>query len=341
MSTVTADKIARLSAMLDGGPRVCVLSHTNPDGDAAGSSTAVRRYLASRGIEATVVLPGELAGNLKFIVDPECTVYASSEPGKAEALVTGCDLLICTDFNKPSRVDSLEGALRRSPARKVLIDHHQEPDTELFDLWFSETEISSASELVYQVLRALEASHPDGGPLTEPCARALMCGMTTDTNNFANSVYPSTLAMASDLLSLGVDRDAIIEAIYNSGRENRLRITGYILSEKLHIEGDTAWMILRREEIEHFGIREGELEGLVNIPLTVKEVTASIFLREDEGGYFRVSIRSKKGRSALAIAKTWYGGGGHEQAAGGKLRWPSQISSPEGAEAYVKEHLSE
>ena len=156
-----------------------------------------------------------------------------------------------------------------------------------------------------------------------------MAGMTTDTNNFANSVFPGTLAMASELISAGVDRDAIVANLYNRYRKNRVLAISHILSEHMLLREDGLAVLTVSKELWHrFGLEEGELEGMVNIPLTIDEVKVCIYLRESaDEPVIRVSIRSKKGWSANRIAATWFGGGGHEQASGGKLRIPEDIAS--------------
>ena len=158
--------------------------------------------------------------------------------------------------------------------------------------------------------------------------RCMMAGMTTDTNNFANSVYPSTLAMAADLIACGVDRDSIVAEIYNRYRPNRVQAISHILSEHLVLRGDGLAIIVVSAGLWHrFGLEEGELEGMVNIPLTIDDVKVCLYLREsEEAPEMRASIRSKRGWSAAQIAARWFHGGGHEQAAGGKLLIPDDIA---------------
>ena len=168
---------------------------------------------------------------------------------------------------------------------------------------------------------------------------ALIIGMTTDTNNFANSVFPSTFRMASELIAAGVDRDALLQQLYNSYRENRVRLMGYMQSEQLHILPDgAAYMILTRDIQQRFDLQEGESEGLVNVPLTIGQVKLSVLLKEDDG-HFRVSVRSKKGTSAQQLARQYFHGGGHENAAGGKLYIGEDISNAADAPAYVERVL--
>ncbi|MCQ2157088.1 MAG: bifunctional oligoribonuclease/PAP phosphatase NrnA [Bacteroidales bacterium] len=335
MSTISPDKIKRFNELLDCSERIAIITHTNPDGDAIGSCSALMHYLrTNRKKNALTVLPTPYPDSLAFLAEDEgITVFGD---GSTEDTITGCDLLVCLDFNDFSRISTLEEPVRSCKAPKVLIDHHLNPSEDCFDICFSETGISSASELLYQVLLNLPDIQGDASALPMSSLRALMAGMTTDTNNFANSVYPSTLKMAADLLSAGVDRDYIISRLYNEYRENRVRAMAALLKDHLKIlDNGTAYVIAFRDLLDEFDIREGELEGLVNIPLSIGKVNMSILLKEDED-YFRVSIRSKKGFSANRMAREHFNGGGHEQAAGGRLYFPKDIKSPEYAEEYIK-----
>ena len=235
--------------------------------------------------------------------------------------------------------------LADSPARKVLIDHHLNPDAASFDLVFSETEVSSACELLYHILMALPAVAGKASRLGRQAARALMAGMTTDTNNFANSVWPTTFGMASALLATGVDRDALLQRLYQTYPEDRIRLQGLLLKDLLHITPKgVAYMVLDRQTQRHFFLQEGDTEGFVNLPLAIRKVRMSLFLRE-ENGVFRVSIRSKKGTSANTLAARYFCGGGHELAAGGKFIPTRDRDEAAEAEAFIEriteEFLSE
>ncbi len=333
--TVTDDKIKSLDYLLDSHRHIVIVTHINPDGDAVGSCCALLHFLTeTRGKDAVVVLPNKYPDSLAFIADGKnILIYGSSE---AEDALASCGLLIGLDFNSPERTGILSGYIKEAPEAKILIDHHLNPSESDFDLCFSKTDISSASELLYNILMSLPEIGGDVSKLPLTTRMALMTGMTTDTNNFANSVYPSTLQMACDLLASGVDRDDIINSLYNRYRENRVRAMSELLKDYLKIlDNGTAYVIAYRDLLAGYDIREGELEGLVNIPLSIDKVKMSIFLKEDDG-FFRVSIRSKKGVSANRMAKDHFNGGGHEQAAGGRLYFPQDIQSPEYAEDYIK-----
>lgn len=333
----TKDRTLQLLTLLENAEDIVIVSHHHPDGDAAGSSIALMHFINSiLSPKARVILPTALPQSLGYLLTDRVSI-AVDDLAAAKEAIAACDLLICLDFNTFSRTDILEEALAACTARKVLIDHHLKPDAASFDLVFSQTETSSTCELLYQILMQMPQIGGDGKALPHDAAVALMTGMTTDTNNFANSVFPGTLGMASGLLSAGVDRDWLIDRIFNCYGENRFRAMGWLLSESMRlIEGGTvACMILRKADSERFGLHEGDTEGFVNIPLGIKAVKMTIFIREDEG-YFRVSVRSKRGTSANLFARTFFHGGGHEQAAGGRLYWPDDICCPDAAAGYIE-----
>lgn len=320
------EKILSLRRLVDAAEKVVLVSHLRPDGDALGSLSSAASYLASVcGKDVTVLVADDVPEGLSFILDeipcsPDCSVLGR------------CDLVVALDINCLDRAGRFEQALRECKAPKVLIDHHPNPVNEEFNLVFSCTEVSSACELQYWILKSLENGCVDSIPMKS--LTALMCGMTTDTNNFANSVWPSTLQMASELLAAGVDRDELIGRIFNSYRENRVRAISYFLNRKLVIRGSFAYIVVSAADRCEFDLRDGELEGMVNIPLSIADVKMSATFTEDDG-YFRVSIRSKKGVSSNAFARQFFHGGGHEQASGGRIYFPEDLPDPEAIDAYV------
>lgn len=334
MQELAPADIARLEAFLKESERVCIVVHTHPDGDALGSGVALLAYLrCCRGLQARLLLPDPAPASLDFLLVPD-GILTATDPIPARDWISRSDLVVCLDMNGFGRAESLEAPLRASAARKVLIDHHLHPERETFDLVFSETEISSASELLYQVLLAL----PGVGAaqrLPLQVLTPLLAGMTTDTNNFANSVYPSTLRMASELLAAGVDRDALLDRLYHRYRENRFYAMGAFLAERLVITPDgVAYAVLDRAFLQRYDLQDGETEGFVNLPLGIDRVRLSLFLKEDEG-HFRVSIRSKAGVPANRLAAEVFHGGGHACAAGGKLYFPQDIPDPDAAGSYL------
>lgn len=331
-------EIARMTGMVEGASRVVVLTHTRPDGDAVGSSLAAAAFIRflnpAAGVQ--VVYDTPLPDYLDFLTGGSGSITAADDPGAAETAIACADLLFLTDLSGLDRLGSLEAAARASSAPRILVDHHLDPKREEFACVFSETAISSACELFYWLLKAVPRMKGSLADLPGKALTALFTGMTTDTNNFANSVFPSTLGMASQLLEAGVDRDFIIDKLYHSYRENRVRAFASLLGSGMVVRPEGyAYMILSAARKAAFGLKDGELEGLVNIPLSMEKVRLSIFLQEDDG-FFRVSIRSKRGVSANELAREFFHGGGHVQAAGGRLFMPGDIAGPEAAAGYVE-----
>jgi phosphoesterase RecJ-like protein len=336
MQAVSQENIRAFREAIQQSTRIAVVGHTHPDGDALGSCTALSLWLAGRGKAVSCIFPDTPADNLLFILSPKVNyLYGDAHAAAAREALETCELLIQLDCNQFSRTEGLAPFLEASSAQKILIDHHLNPDRESFDIVFSTPEISSASELLYWVLKAAEGDTLGPLGLGMTIGTALMAGMTTDTNNFANSVFPSTFRMASELIAAGVNRDALLQQLYSSYRENRVRLMGYMQYEGLKVlpEG-AAYMILTQEIMSRFDLREGESEGLVNVPLSIGAVKLSVLLKEDDG-HFRVSVRSKKGTSAQQLAVRFFHGGGHENASGGKLFIGPDIANAQAAEAYV------
>ena len=324
--------------MITDADKVAVVTHMHPDGDAIGSSLGLLRYLQAAGKQAVIILHDKYPDSLAFMVgdDADSIIVHEEKPGEAAAAINSADLLFCLDMNSFSRAEKMQRILEDCTCRRVLIDHHLNPDRKCFSLCFSETETSSTAELLYHILMEMPDIRHDAGRLPSVTTTALMTGMTTDTNNFANSVFPTTLAMASSLLGAGVDRDFILDNIFNSYKESRIRLMGYLLDRCLHITDDgVAYMILEKNAISKFGIQDGDTEGFVNIPLAIGRVRMSIFLKQDKDR-FRVSVRSKKGTSANLCAAEFFNGGGHELASGGKLMIPDDVSCAADAAAYIE-----
>jgi len=339
MKDINSGSIRSFEDMTSGASDIVITTHMKPDGDAIGSSVAMYRFLKKNGKSPKIVINDSYPLYLSFLITPDMSddlVIREVNPQEAQEAILGSDLIICLDFNAFHRTDGLEKPLAEAKGRKILIDHHLNPSRELFDLSFSETEVSSASELVYHVLMHTSTVKGDASRLGKECAEAIMTGMTTDTNNFANSVFPSTLQMASGLLSAGVDREMILDRVYNQYGENRLRLLGHMMKDLLRITSDgVAYMVLDRKTMNRYDIAEGDTEGFVNMPLSIAQVRMSILIKEDEDRV-RVSIRSKKGTSANRCARRFFNGGGHENAAGGRLYIPADIEGIEEAGDYIE-----
>jgi phosphoesterase RecJ-like protein len=332
---ITQDRLDRLDRLVTAARNVVIAVHTHPDGDAVGSAVGLGVFLRERRCcDVTLLFPDPAPALFGFLTDGERVLTATVQGEESRTRVASADLIFCLDCNGFSRTASLEKPLQGAPCPKILIDHHLRPESDRFDLVFSDPSASSASELVFHLLKGL-----GGTPLPGKAATALMTGMTTDTNNFANSATPSTFRMAADLLDEGVDREAILQLVYRQYDERRLRLLAHCLQSMVITPECAAYMILDRATQQDFGVEEGDTEGFVNEPLAIGRVRMSLFLKEEDG-LFRVSIRSKRGTSAQRLAADRFHGGGHELAAGGKLFYPQDIPSPADAAAFLESVLS-
>ena len=257
---IDKDGIRRLDTLVESARTVTVTAHTHPDGDALGSVSALVAYLRERrGKDAVAVLPDSPARTVRFIVPAGVPLLChDTEPEASLARISASNLVILLDGNGFSRTEGLREAFEASPAPKVLIDHHVGPETAWFQVVFSTPDVSSASELLYYILLELPDIGGDARRLPAASARALLTGMTTDTNNFANSVYPGTFRMAADLIAAGVDREAVLSDLYNRYRENRVRVMGYLQSENLTITPEgLAFIIATRDILDRYGVEDG------------------------------------------------------------------------------------
>lgn len=327
MLCINTEKIVSLSRVLSKPGRVVIVTHKRPDGDALGSAAAFHHYLASiPGCDVTLLNCESVSRNLAFICEG---VKMSTDA----SLLDSCDLLVITDMRSLHRNPDYEEAMRACKAYRIVVDHHPGTDTEKVDLLFSYPEASSSCEVLFWILRAI-----CGGDLSlipKASLECMMAGMTTDTNNFANSTTADTLRMASELLEAGVDRDSIVGRLFNSCRENRVRAISGILSDNLVIKGGLAYMLIRKSDILKYGIEDGELEGLVNIPLEIDSVRMSVTLKEEDD-CFRVSARSKKPLKVNVMMSESFHGGGHDQAAGGRLEVGVDVGSAEEICEYLE-----
>lgn len=320
--------------MLSASKRPLLVGHFNPDGDAVGALTAMYHYLQSRGMAPSAVLPSPYPDYLSFLIGEGVTITIHSQDDKsARALIASADLLICFDFNRLSRTEHLENDILASEAPKVLIDHHPFPEAEHFDLVYSEIDLSSSCELLFWIIMSMSDVDGDVSRLSLKCAESLYVGMMTDTNNFYNSVSASTFEMASLLTGAGVDKTRLQECVYNNYSADRMRLMGHLLKDCLHVIEDcgVAYLLLSAADKRFYNFSIGDSEGFVNLPLSIKGIKISALFSELDCGtekYIRVSLRSKGDLDINRFASLYCNGGGHLNAAGGRLYMPFEEVGP-------------
>lgn len=312
---VDVEKARALRQLIEESSRTVLTCHVRPDGDAIGSTLGLHHLLSSLGKESTVIVPDKAPQSLSFLPGFKDIAVYTSHKDYCEKVISEADLIICCDFNTPSRQDALAPAIQNAHSRKVLIDHHMEPDT-FVDLMISYPEMSSTCELIFRLIAAMGLY----GEVNLDCATCLLTGMITDTRNFTvNCKNPDIYEILMRLLEKGVDKERIVKEALNTRSYNSLRLEAFALSEKLEVfpEHKAALVTLSLQDLERFHYERGDTEGLVNRPLEIRGLVYSIFMREDED-CIKISARSVNGFPVSEICKKLYGGGGHLQAAGGE-----------------------
>lgn len=304
-------------SLLSSSGKIVIIGHHNPDGDCIGCITGMEAWIESAfGKYGVMVVPDIFPDYLKFMYTTDSILVYSGQSRQVCGAISEADLVICMDFSALSRTEGMADIIRGSKAKKVLIDHHPSPE-QFADIVFSETEVSSAAELTWWILKAAEEL---GAQIPFQTKTSLYTGMMTDTNNFCNSVFPSTFLMASQIAEAGIDREKIQMEIMNSFSEDRMRLMGLMLKEKMTVYPDlkAAVMILDQATKDLYNYRDGDSEGFVNLPLKIKNVEISALLTQSNG-YIKVSLRSKGAVSVNRLCRMYFNGGGHERAAGGRI----------------------
>lgn len=313
----TLNNIAELKPLLlaNPAPKIVITTHHKPDADALGSSLGLYNFLKELGISSTVVSPTDYGDFLSWLPGEQMVLNFEAEGDKAIQAVEEAGFVFCLDFNALKRINKLGEIVQQSSAKKVMIDHHLEPEGFAdYALW--NTKVSSTCELIYEFIRLLGETEK----ITKEIASCLYAGIMTDTGGFRHSsTYPSTHRVTAELLEKGAEPNKIFESIYDNYSESRTRFIGFCLSEKLQIipEYHTALICVTAEELKRFNVITGDSEGLVNYGLSIKDIKLSVLI-VDRTILRKMSFRSKGDFPANEFARKYFNGGGHFSAAGGE-----------------------
>lgn len=306
-------EFSELKEIINNKPNVFIVTHKNPDGDAMGSSLGLYNYLLKKGANVTVVAPTEypfflnwIAGNDEVKVWGENTNYINKSAKEA-------DLLFCLDFNALHRIDEVGEIVSKANGKKIMIDHHQQPDG-FADYMISDTSACSTAELIYEFIENLG----DKSLIDSDIGEALYCGIMTDTGSFK---FPATTSkthrIAADLMDKGIDHTMVHRRIYDSNTPARLKLLGHCLSNmEVLSEQNAAYIQISKKDHINFNIKKGDTEGIVNYGLSMSSIKCSAFFREDMG-IVKISFRSKDDFDVNRFARKYFNGGGHVNAAGG------------------------
>lgn len=315
--------------------KIVIVSHVSPDGDAIGSSLGLWHFLNSQDKTVHVIVPNAFPDFLKWMPGAKEIIQYNRYKEFADKLIMEADVICCLDFNVLSRIDEMEEIVRVSPGRKMIVDHHLYPG-DFARIVISHPQISSTSELVFRLICQLG----NFSDISKEAAECIYTGMMTDTGGFTyNSNDREIYLIIGELLSKGIDKDKIYRKVFNTHSEGRLRLMGYVLYEKMQVypQFNAAMISLTREEQRKFEYKKGDTEGFVNMPLSMKGVCFSVFLREDtEKDMVKVSFRSVGTFPCNEVAADFFNGGGHLNASGGEFYGPLEEAIALFKQALVK-----
>ena len=290
--------------------------HQKPDADAMGSSLGLSLFLRRLGHRTTVISPTNWAEWLKWMPDCAAVIDYEYSTEKAVAALEEAEWVFCLDFNTLSRTRHMAPRLRKLPVPKLLIDHHQQPESAVFAYGISDTEKSSTCEMIYDLI--VGSGHAD--KIDVDIAACLYAGVMTDTGSFR---FPGATAsvhrMVAALKDTGLNHTQIHDNLFDNFLENRLRFMGFVLQNRMEVfyEYNAALISVPWKDLVRYEIKTGDTEGLVNYPLSIQGIKmAALIIDRDEE--VKCSFRSKGDFDVNTFARTYFDGGGHFNAAGGR-----------------------
>lgn len=330
IDVVSVDAVKEI---VDKGNRFTIIVHRNPDGDAIGSALAWAHYLRLKGKFVDIIAPNSFPDFLKWLPGSDNILLYDTMKNDADALLRSSDAIFCLDFNAMSRVADIADVVNELDIPRLLIDHHLHPENN-FTVSISNITACSTAELVYRLIYALG----DDDMLNKDMAECIYTGIMTDTGNFAYASNRKEIyIIVARLIEAGIDKDKIYRRVFYNYSIDRLRLFGFVMNEKLQVFSNynASIMTLSHNEIKRFNAVKGDTEGLVNMPLQIKGLRFSCFLREEYPGKINVSLRSVDDFPCNKVAAEFFGGGGHKNASGGEY-----IGRIEDAVALFKEAIA-
>ncbi|MBI9034350.1 MAG: bifunctional oligoribonuclease/PAP phosphatase NrnA [Bacteroidales bacterium] len=300
---------------IDQHTNIVITTHVNPDGDAIGSSLGLYHYLIAKGKHVKVVVPNKIPDFLNWMDGIDQILRHDENVEKSKIAIEQAEIIFSLDYNALSRINHMEEELRKSTAIRILIDHHPEPELNDFKYSIATTVTSSTSELIYTYL--CETKQLDF--INKSIAEALYTGIMTDTGSFSYACnYKQTFLAVAEMIGKGLDIEKVQRKLFSNNREERLRLTGYSLNQKMVVlpEFKTAYIALTQKELKQFNFKPGDTEGLVNYGLSIKGVNMAVLLTEKEN-LVRLSFRSNGAIDVNQLCRKYFNGGGHIKAAGG------------------------
>ena len=308
-------ELTQIKNLLQPSSNVVIITHYNPDGDAIGSSLGLKHFLGAMGIDATVLVPNDFPKFLKWMPDAKKIVISEYKRKIAGEAIYNADVIFCLDFNAHHRIGILGDWLMKAKAKKILIDHHQQPEN--FDFVYSNTALPATCQMVYHFIEALDAEDL----VDQNVAECLYTGILTDTGGFRfRSTSADTHRIVAKLIESGANPDKITSNTWDTNTVSRLHLLSLVLGRiELVKEGKVSILYLKRDELKEFGFEKGDTEGFVNYGLSLAGTKMAAFFMEDlYEDFIKISFRSKDDVDTNSFARAHFHGGGHINASGGK-----------------------
>ena len=304
-----------IKALLASPRNIVITMHASPDADALGSSLGLYHFLKSEGHSVQVIAPTEYPGFLSWMPGNNVvSVFGDETSKKIAQQFNETDIVFCLDFSGLRRVGKMESILDKSPAKKIVIDHHLNPE-DFADFMIWDTKAAATAELIYEMIVEMVG----GDAINKDMASCLYAGIMTDTGSFRHSnTTPKVHRIIAELMERGANGALISHAIYDTYSLNRLRFLGYALNELLVVNEEmrVAHFAISEEVFNKYQLKKGDTEGLVNYALSIDGVVAAALFKEVEGE-IKISFRSFGDIEVNKFAEKYFDGGGHKNAAGG------------------------
>ena len=299
MIPTDASILPRIVDAIRSTQRFVISSHSRPDGDSIGSQLAMAYALRALGKHVTIVNKDAAPAPIMAFPGVETIVIADRVIGEFDAAI----IMECSDLDRT-------GVAGLDRAFLINIDHHP-GNTEYGQINWFDSSAAACGEMVFDLVRALDV------PLSLEIATHVYLAILTDTGSFHYSgISPRTFAICKETLEAGVDAVQVARKVYDSNNMGRLKLFGAVLSAmQIDRTGRIAIVHVDHAMARAAGGSYEDTEGLVNLPLTVKEIEAVVFFKQEKDDEYRVSLRSKGTIDIGAVAKE-FGGGGHKNAAG-------------------------
>lgn len=326
---MTNEEISKVKELLKPSKKIVIVPHKGPDGDAMGSTLALKILLEEQGHFVHLIAPNDYPDFLKWMPYQEEVFIYDKEPQKCDPIIAEAEVIFTLDFNHLSRAGEMYAPLQAAKAKFIMIDHHQQPD-DYAEITYSDVTMCSTCQMVYHFIVNIGLKEK----ITPQIATCLYTGIMTDTGSFRyRSTTSLTHRVIADLIEKGADNTTIHENVFDTSSYGQLQLLGCALQNLRVVEGlRTAYITLTQEELDRHNFKKGDTEGFVNYGLSLQGIVfAAIFIENEAEKIVKISLRSKGTFSVNDFARRYFSGGGHINAAGGK----SDLSLQETVDKFI------